>query len=164
MTNFTEQALPVLLIVNYAAIIAATLTDFFTRKIPNIHCAAMALPAVIYGLLAGVNGAISHLLCGLVVLAIGIVLFRRKILGGGDVKMLAALALWFLPNQLTYFVLMTLICGGVVGAIFLTGIIISILINRWAPNLKVPLMRLDQGMPYSLAIAGGFTAAALRVF
>lgn len=152
-----------LLLINAAAVLAGALTDLFYRKIPNFHVAIVALCAVTYSALFHRDQLILHLLNFLYVTGVGIVLFRRKVLGGGDVKFIAALALWFLPQQLGLFVLSVLICGGVLGSIYLALCLLHLFCVKHLPKIKVPAVKADAGMPYGVATAVGFALASVRV-
>ncbi len=106
---------------------------------------------------------IYHMLSGLYAAMVGFVLFQRKVLGGGDVKMIAALATWFMPQQLVLFVMWVLICGGVLGAIYLSLIALRLLLERRLPKLPMPQIDPKAGMAYGLATACGFAISAWRV-
>ena len=71
--------------------------------------------------------------------------FRLGILGGGDVKLLAAAALWLGAAALMPFLMATALAGGLLAVAFLA----------WA------LVRRDRGrvaLPYGIAIAAGGVA------
>jgi prepilin peptidase CpaA len=70
-------------------------TDLRTRRIPNaLTFSAAATAVVFHGIDAGLAG-IGHSLAGLAVgLALFLPLFALRGLGGGDVKLLAALGAW----------------------------------------------------------------------
>jgi prepilin peptidase CpaA len=78
----------------------------------------------------------------MVVLIVGTLPFQLRILGGGDVKLMAACACVFGLAQLVPFVLYTALVGGVVGlaAMGLRRM------GRLDPDVRVP---------YAVAIAGG---------
>ncbi|KPP80642.1 MAG: Tad secretion system prepilin peptidase CpaA [Oceanicaulis sp. HLUCCA04] len=121
------------------------------------------IPAAIIGLwlvfapLSGMGwqGAGLSLLTGLAVLAIMIALWMPGWLGGGDAKLIAALSLWFgWPSVLT-FLLLAMICGGLLAAALLGA-------RRFAPALPLSPARLAASplahgapVPYGVAIAGG---------
>ncbi|MFX8968911.1 prepilin peptidase, partial [Acinetobacter baumannii] len=81
-------------------------------------------------------------------------------MGGGDVKMIAALATWFAPQQLILFILWVLMCGGVIGAIYLSLIAIKLLLERFVPKAPLPTIDPKAGMAYGLATACGFAVSA----
>jgi prepilin peptidase CpaA len=83
-------ALPSLVALALAA--AAAFTDWRTGTIPNrLTLPVLALAPVAYLLLGGVPAALASLLGALLCGAVPYLLFRRDAIGGGDVKLLAAL-------------------------------------------------------------------------
>src|SRR3989442_289230 len=81
----------------------AALHDFRSYQIPNRFAAAIAFAFLMASLGGSLREAISGLALAGVVLAGGIVLFARHWLGGGDVKLLAATALWVPAPLVTTF-------------------------------------------------------------
>lgn len=100
---------------------AAAFEDFRRFTIPNWMtlgiCALWPL-----SLLAGPGaaGAVGGLACGLIVFAVGALLFARGYLGGGDVKLLAAAALWAGPPLLPSLLIVTGLLGGVLALILVS--------------------------------------------
>jgi prepilin peptidase CpaA len=145
--------------------LAAAATDVRTRKIPNAIPAAVALFGLTlhafggwrdFGLSAGV---------GIAVLLAGMIPFSLGLLGGGDVKLLAACACVLgLPYVLPLLVYTSLL-GGVLALVVatFTGELRTILTRvggRIAPTLvpgatATPPTRTR--LPYAVAIAGGVT-------
>lgn len=80
-----------------------------------------------------------HVGAALTVFAVGAVLFALGVWGGGDVKLCAALALMTGFSDLSRFVLVMAIVGGVIAA--------AILLTRGRDG--------DRRVPYGLAIAAG---------
>ena len=83
----------------------------------------------------------------------GFAMFALKIMGGGDVKLLAACGLWVGWSNLIEYIVYVAILGGIL-SIFLivTRPICARLIE---PRLAVPrLFRPKQPVPYGVAIAG----------
>ena len=66
--------------------------DVRSRTIPNWLTASALVLALALAAVAGPAELGARLLVAVAVLAVGLVLFRRGILGGGDVKMLVAVA------------------------------------------------------------------------
>jgi prepilin peptidase CpaA len=86
------------------------------------------------------------------VLAVGLGLFALRLMGGGDIKLLAVLALWMGGWQGTLSLLLaTVLLGGVL------AILLVILRRIVAPMPKLPRV-LTKGapIPYGVAIAGAF--------
>ena len=152
-----------LILTNASAVLAGAVIDLFYRKIPNIHVLIVALCAITFTALFHTDQLFFHLLNFLYVAGVGIILFRKKVLGGGDVKFIAALALWFMPQQLGLFVFSVLICGGILGSIYLAFCLLHLVCVRYFPKIRVPAVKADAGMPYGVATAVGFAFASLRV-
>jgi len=133
--------------------------------------------AALYLLQASIAGDWSslpwHLLCGMGVLVVGIMIFALGWLGGGDVKLLAALALWAGPDHLVLLLLMTCLAGGILALIYVLPVILSrnpavsgFIDWFFMKVLKKPAPLLQAGkalglqLPYGVAIA----AAGFVVF
>ena len=79
-------------------LIAAAITDLRSRIISNRLNLAVALLAPLWWLACGLEpwpGMAAQLLVGALVFALFTGLFALGMMGGGDVKLLGALALWF---------------------------------------------------------------------
>lgn len=91
----------------------ATISDVRARRIPNWLTFGLALTSLALRAFEGPGATISALVaCGLV-LGCGASLFAMKLLGGGDVKLAAAVALALGWPQTTTFAIATLLAGGV---------------------------------------------------
>src|SRR5215475_1441961 len=89
----------------------AAFEDFRRFVIPNLLTAAICLLWQFYfAANPSLSTALWSLGCAGAVFVVGAVLFARGYLGGGDVKLLSAAALWAGP-------------GGTPGLLFLTGIL-----------------------------------------
>jgi prepilin peptidase CpaA len=98
----------------------AAIWDLTSRRIPNLLPAIIAVLYFIQAVYVSAWADIPwHLLTGVGVLVVGIVIFSFGWLGGGDVKLLAALALWSGPDQIILLLLITCLAGGVLGLIFM---------------------------------------------
>jgi prepilin peptidase CpaA len=107
LTAMTAAALPILMV--WAAAV-----DIFTRAIPNRVVLALAAG---FGLFAAAAHMpllqiAAHLLCAGAVLALGFLLYRQALFGGGDAKLLAVGALWFGFHSLLPFIAATALAGG----------------------------------------------------
>jgi prepilin peptidase CpaA len=125
-------------------LVAAAVSDLRTLRIPNAIPAAIALifaVAIGFGVIHPVG---PHLISSAIAATIGVLLFASNIWGGGDTKLIAALALFLVPSQLMRFFLVTALAGGVVAA----AIIVH---RRW---LGRPTSR-KTSMPFGLALAAG---------
>ncbi|MFB0872391.1 MULTISPECIES: prepilin peptidase [unclassified Sphingobium] len=100
-----------------ALLIVAAITDLRARIISNRLNLAIALLALPWWVACGVSpwpDMAIQLLTGAVVFALFAALFAFGLMGGGDVKLLGALALWF-PWQVTLSLLVLMaMLGGLV--------------------------------------------------
>lgn len=96
-------------------IIYAMQSDFRHMVIPNEVSIAILFLFVPVAGIAGLDmqSLLMHLGAGLMMFIIGIVLFALRMFGGGDVKMLAAVAVWAGFDNLLPLLLMVTIIGGV---------------------------------------------------
>ena len=89
-------------------------TDLRTRRIPNALTAGGAICACAYHLTTAGWSGLGHALGGLVVgLAVFLMPFALGGLGGGDVKLVAALGAWLGPSDALWLALYTALSGGV---------------------------------------------------
>jgi prepilin peptidase CpaA len=134
------------------ALIAAAVADLRFYQIPNRHAVAVALAFLLFALGADLDETLSALAVGAAVFALGIVLFARSWLGGGDVKLLAAVALWTPPPLLAGFALATSLAGAGLSIVMLTPL------RRCLPPPPASLAHergLRQPVPFAIAIATG---------
>lgn len=124
-------------------LIVASVTDLRSRIISNRLNLTVAALAPLWWLACGLPlwpGMAVQLLVGLIVFLLFAILFAFGCMGGGDVKLLGALALWF-PWQatLSLLILMALL-GGIVT-------IITVVHHRMTRRLGQP------EIPYGVAIS-----------
>ena len=109
---FTE-----ILLVGLAAIlIVAAVIDVRTFTISNRLNAAVALSAPLYWLSISLTpwpGMAIQLAAGMIVFVLLAGAFFAGMMGGGDVKLAAALALWFSPAGTAKFLVLMSLAGGV---------------------------------------------------
>lgn len=140
-----------------AAMAFAGSMDLLTMTIPNrisialIAAFGVALP--FSGL--DLSGVASHVGAGLLMLAVGIVMFSQGWFGGGDAKLMAAASLWVgLEYLMTY-----LLCVAVAGGLLVIAILLyrqivlppSLMQVEWATRLHAKA----GGVPYGIALAAG---------
>ena len=102
------------------ALLVAAFTDLRSRQISNKLNAAVALGAPLFWWAAGLSlGDVAWQL-GVALLALVILagLFALRWMGGGDVKLLAALALWVKPGDFGLLIIYMAIIGGVLTLVF----------------------------------------------
>ena len=97
------------------AIVLAMAGDLRRRIIPNIlPVAIVAVWGVDAALARDAAHGVAGLVTGTAALAAGATMFARGWLGGGDVKLFAAIACWGGPAMLLPFALLTSLIGAVV--------------------------------------------------
>jgi prepilin peptidase CpaA len=144
-----------------ALLLGAALHDLACRTIPNWIPAALALDGLALRVLSGqVLGGIAS---ALVVFACAALLWRRGLMGGGDVKLLGAAALVVPSGAALAFVLAVALAGG---GLALTYLALRRLVRApragrpagvLARIVRVERRRIRQcrSLPYGCAIAAG---------
>lgn len=94
--------------------------DFSFYRIPNSLLAALL---VIYGFsapfLMNINDLVSSLIVFAIALFLGLALFASKVIGGGDAKYLAVIALWAGFPGVIQFLFFTAMIGGLLAVLYL---------------------------------------------
>ncbi|WP_419815151.1 A24 family peptidase [Glacieibacterium sp.] len=101
-----------------------------------------------------------HAAAGAAIFAVGVGLFAMNWMGGGDVKLLGACALWAGLDGLPTLMLGTMLAGGVLASVALVG-------RRLAGNDSghaYPGLRAGGPIPYAVAILGGVATWAATIF
>jgi prepilin peptidase CpaA len=148
-----------------AALIAAAITDAATHLIPHRYPIAVALAFAIDAIGKPAPMWLSGIAAGLLLLAVGAVLFDRGVLGGGDVKLMAAVALWARFDQLALMLLVTSLAGGVLALAHLSPLRHYLPARPGAAVVEGDLRSLmQQPIPFGIAIAVGGVAVALARF
>jgi prepilin peptidase CpaA len=151
-----------LLLVFPAAMAFAGAMDLLTMTIPNRVSLALVAAFAAAAPLTGMPWPqfFGHLLAGFAVLVLGIFMFARGWIGGGDAKLVAAAVLWLGFENLVHYVFLVSLLGGVLASAILAY-------RRLAPPLRFAsqdwAMRLHDrkmGIPYGVALA----AAALWIY
>ena len=146
-----------LLAVMPALLAVAAGWDLASFTIPNFLSLAVAVAFGLFALALGLplGGFGSHLLAGLIGLAVGFALFALGYIGGGDAKLYAGVALWLGPHDLLAYTLVAAMLGGLLA--------LTLLAVRQLP-LPAGLIRQDwilklhdqrSGIPYGVALAAG---------
>jgi len=153
-----------------AASLAAAVTDIRTRKIPNALVLALGAGSLVAAVATGLIPALSYLAALAICVAIGTIVYSFRLLGGGDVKLLAfsAAALGF--HDGLAFVLYVALCGGVAGVLYslLRGTLPQTLVNVRSMLFCMATgtaagtpAKGTQHLPYALAIFSGAATLAL---
>ncbi|SMQ62073.1 prepilin peptidase CpaA [Altererythrobacter xiamenensis] len=127
------------------ALLVAAFTDIRRRQIDNWLNAGIALAAPLYWWASGLSlypGVALQLAIAVGAFAVLAGLFAMKMMGGGDVKLLTALALWVPPVPFLQLLIVMALVGGV----------LTIVMGAWH-FMKRQRDRL--AVPYGVAIAIG---------
>ena len=146
-------------------LLAAGWQDLRTMRIANAISLAIAGTFAVWALAGLAGGKISAgevalaLLCGGGLFAVGAFAFAVGVLGGGDVKLMAAAGLFAGTDHVLDFLTITALSGGLLGIAILAGAPVGPAISTGgAGSLRA---RLRGGLPYGPAIAvGGVWVAA----
>lgn len=135
------------IVIMAAAVSFAGLQDLMSRRISNLFPIFIIVLFLAAHIIAGWQVDVwKNLISFLVVLVIGALLFKYGIMGGGDVKLWAAVALWFKPSQLPLLILCITLAGGALALVS----IIRRLIRKNAISTQN-----GGAVPYGVAIAIG---------
>lgn len=133
----------VLLVALGLILVSAGIEDARKREIANWKNGAIALLAVPWWVAIGLPlwpGVAIQIGIALAVFALFAAAFHFGMMGGGDVKMIAALALWFPFQPLVTMLIIMSIAGG--------AITLLMLIDKWVRRQKG-----QPEVPYGIAIA-----------
>jgi prepilin peptidase CpaA len=134
-----------LLVALALALVFAAASDIHRRKIGNGLNAAIALGAPFFWWASGMAlwpDVAWQLGFAVLAFAIFVGMFAAKLMGGGDVKLLTALALWIEPLAFMQLLVIMALVGGLLAALVFT---IKVMRKRKA----------RPSVPYGVAIAAG---------
>jgi prepilin peptidase CpaA len=98
--------------------LTACVTDLRTRRIPNrLTLGAAAAGVIVQVIAAGSNGALAAASGWLLGAVLFLPFFMLGGMGGGDVKLLAALGAWLGPHDTLWLAVYSALAGGVLGVI-----------------------------------------------
>jgi prepilin peptidase CpaA len=144
-------------VVFVGSLIAATITDIVWLRIPNWIPACIAVLFLVAAMAEprSLSWWGSHLGAGGIVLLVGIGVFAWGKIGGGDVKLLTGVALWFGLAQLPALLLAIGVVGGVVSiaCVVLRGFGSGAMLEHL--GMRAVALETGQGAPYAVAIAVG---------
>jgi len=156
-----------IIVLGFLALIAwAACNDAVEFKIPNsVSIGIVALYPLYAATAAAPVAWVQGLAVAIVIFAIGLGLFAGGIAGGGDVKMLSAVALWAGPKMIFPMLLVMSLTGGAMALLFLAagwlgrrraaaGIDVSLTAAAYAAPAR---------LPYGVAIAAGASLVGLRL-
>jgi prepilin peptidase CpaA len=150
-----------LIVLCASALLVASLHDLVARTIPNGIALAIAVCGL--GLRAADGNLPAGILAGAILFICAAFCWRRGLMGGGDVKLIAATAVAVPPAAVLSFVAAIALSGGVLAMLYLAG---RCLVgkpstprpqNLFARVLRIERWRVSRGgpLPYACAIAAG---------
>ena len=135
-----------------ALLVAAAAEDAVRLRISNILCLGVFAAAIVAIIVQGPEISLwQNALVFAAILAAGTLLFGRGKIGGGDVKLLAALGLWCNLDAALIMMSGVFISGGVLALLVLAA-------RTFAPagaSARVVVLKPGGGIPYGVAIAAG---------
>jgi prepilin peptidase CpaA len=144
--NLIEHAPLWLVVLGALALIAGAVEDMIRLRISNLTCLAVIICALVAMGLAGFPAALwQNALVFAAILVAGTIAFSWKLLGGGDVKLMAAAGLWVNLATALWLIAAILVAGGVVAIIYLAT----------RPFRRKRLKGEGGQVPYGVAIAAG---------
>ena len=151
--NLAADAPQWLALVVAVLLLAAAAEDAVRLKISNLIVLLVLVAAVAATIIAGPQLALwKNFVVFLGLLAIGTPMFAAGKLGGGDVKLLAAVGLWFDFTGALWMILAVVLAGGL-----LALVVLILRAFGWSEEMRrrVVLLRPRGGIPYGVAIAAG---------
>ena len=133
-------------------LLAAAAEDAVRLRISNITVLLVIVAAVMAAVVVGPALSLwQNLAVFAALLAAGTPMFAAGKLGGGDVKLLAAVGLWFDLKGALWMLLDVVLAGGVVAIL-----IIALRSLGWSEiRRRAVILRPGSGIPYGVAIAAG---------
>jgi prepilin peptidase CpaA len=138
-------------------LVAAALFDILSYRIPNRLCLALAVLSCLHILVIGESIENAALRTGIAfaVLIVGLILQGHGFVGGGDIKLIAAVSLWIYPADWPLFMLAIMLFGGFLAL----AILILRKLKAWIPeyvttrNWLKKLLSDNEGIPYGVAVS-----------
>jgi len=157
----------VIFVVAIFGLAAAAIQDARFRIIPDTCVGVVAICGVLWQFGQGWQSLGFALAASFAVLVAMVVLFNFRLVGGGDAKLIPATCLLFPAAQVPSFLMWTAIAGGLLSLFMLFGSFMrSKLKAQWPQPMvadhsdTISEFGFDgPGLPYGIAILGGFLAA-----
>ncbi len=129
-------------------LVVCSFFDFYSSKIPNrFILISLVISFFTIILLLPFSTLFVSLQSFLVMFAVGFLLFKLNVLGGGDIKALCIASLFLAPSDIYNFLIFSIIWAGAYALIFylISGQIFKVLYNTFGvykrfavPNNKIP--------------------------
>lgn len=141
-------------LVALACLVAAAIADMRTFEIPNPLSIGLLASAVGYGLVTPGFDWLMHGASLLVMFGAGLLIFSRGWMGGGDIKLLVALAAWTPLSGLLLQLALVGIAGGALALVLIIARRGAAAAGR-TPESVPRMFRNDAPLPYAVAILAG---------
>lgn len=133
-------------------LVGAAVQDILTRRISNYLVLAIILLGVVAVAVIGPSSALwQNGVLFILALGIGLPIYSAGILGGGDIKLLAAIILWSDLHGAPRLIAAVFMMGGLVAV----AMLIRLLASRTPAEGRGAQRR---SVPYAVAVAGGALA------
>lgn len=129
------------------AVLWAAITDLRVRRITNRLTLTVAATAPLFWWAAGLSpwpDIAIQIGLAVAMFAFGAVMFKLRQMGGGDVKLLTAIALWLPPA--VFGTLMLMIC-------LVNGVLTIVMVTRYRRIQRAGLEAKQLQIPYGLSVA-----------
>lgn len=151
--NLAAEAPEWLALIFAGLLIAAAVQDALEARMSNLLVLLLIAGAAVAAIVVGLQLQLwENIAVFAALLAVGTAMFAKGILGGGDVKVLAAASLWFSIAGAGQMLFATVLSGGVLALLVLGARLV-----KWgeAAQRRLPFLRHRAGVPYGIAIAAG---------
>jgi prepilin peptidase CpaA len=144
----------------------AAIEDFAGLRIPNRITALIVILYLPYAATSPIPvNALTALSTAAIFFLLGMLLFKFGLMGGGDVKLMAAIGLWAGPELGLWFIAVTSIAGGALALVACTPLRFILGHAQTAIAPASDGAAIAKGIvPYGLAIAAGGAFVAGRLF
>ena len=161
--NLAAEAPQWLALIVAVLLLAAAIEDAVRLRISNLIVLLVLVGAIVAAAVTGAELSLwKNFVVFLALLGIGTPMFAAGKLGGGDVKLLAAVGLWFDFSGALWMILAVALAGGL-----LALVVLILRAFDWSEEIRrrVVLLRPGGGIPYGVAIAAGalITMALQRI-
>ncbi len=154
----------VILFLGIGLFAAAACGDVRTRRIPNELALGVGALGLLRMIMAGDPGAALYTLgAAAVVFAAASLLFSRGLVGGGDVKFLAAAALLIGYHHLFDFLLLMSLCGALMSLAMLTADKLGPMLRHGPRPAALAVPEKSRGAPERLSVPYGVAIAAAGI-
>ena len=143
----------------------AAYKDVVSYRIPNTLSFLLAAlyPIYVFSAATPVDW-LGGLLVASIMLLFGFLLFASRLMGGGDVKLMTAVALWAGPAAIAEFIVVMGVSGAVLAIVLMTPVRkgLAAAFEKAGNTVAEQAVR-QKTLPYGVAISVGGLAAVLRL-